>query len=272
LQETELIELGKNLKKIRLANKIELTKIADRTKININFLKDMEAGKFDFLPELYVRSFLKLYLKELGPDAGHFLDEYDTIKGEKDLKVTIVTDEDLKNIKKPGQFRNQVSTIIEKLKPYLRQMNFIWLGIGALLILLVLFSLTRDNNQDQPIISAGSLDNSLLEPSKAIVDTSSGSRYVTHLFNNKPKNLNLELTALQRTWLQISVDDSMAKEHIFDAGMKHNWQAKDKFRLRIGNAAGIRLVLNGKDLGPLGQAGRVINIDVTKDGIQNRSL
>jgi len=270
LREEEFSEFGKKLKKTRENKKIDLKKISDQTKININFLNSIEEGKFDFLPELYVRSFLKLYLQRLGEDAAHFLEEYDSINTDEELKVTVVTNEDLKNIKKSKQLRDQVSTIIEKIKPYIRQINLIWLSIGAIIIFFVIYSLIKSGN-DQQIISAGSTRKSLTEPQKNSQDSTHSSLYVEKTFNKK-KELNLGLKAVERTWLQISVDDSVAKEHVFDSGMAHIWYAKEKFRLRIGNAAGIRLYLNGRDLGPLGRSGEVIKIDLSEDGIQNRSL
>jgi len=270
LKEQELIDYGKKLKKLRQSKKIELKKIADRTRINMNYLKNIEDGEFDFLPELYVQSFLKLYLQQIEEDVPGLLEEYHSIKSDQKLKVTVITDDDLKNIKKAGHFRSQVSTIIKKIKPYIRQMNILWFGIGAIIIFLVIYSLIKAGN-DQRIISAGSTSQSFTEPVKMTVDTLSSPRYVNRLFEKKD-NLSLELKILERTWLQISIDDSFARDHIFDSGMTYGWQAHDKFRLRIGNAAGVRLILNGKDLGLLGKSGEVIKIDLTENGIQNNSF
>jgi len=270
LKEEDLIKFGEKLKKTRNEKKIDLNQISDQTKININFLTNIEEGNFNFLPELYVRSFLKLYLQELGEDALDFLNEYDSIKTEENLKVTVVTDEDLKDIKKQKLFRNQIATIIQKIKPYIRQINLIWLGIGAVIVFLVIYSLIKEKNNQQ-IISAGSTGQSFIEPQLNSADTTASFMRVNKVYNMK-KELDLELKALERTWLQINIDDSVAEEHIFDSGMAHNWHAKEKFRLNIGNAAGIRLFLNGKDLGPLGNSGEVIKINLTEEGIQNSSL
>lgn len=264
------MQLGEKLKQTREARSIELEHISNRTKININFLKDMEKGTFDFLPELYVRHFLKLYIRQLGEDTSKFLDEYDAITTGEELDVTIVTEEDIKDFIKPKQLRNQISHMIEKIKPYIRQLNFIWFAIGGLIIILIIYSLVKNGN-DQQIMTAGSTNKSLMKVQKNSLDTSS-SLFANKLFNRKKELLVLELKALERTWLQISIDDSVAKEYLFESGMDSSWQAEEKFKLWVGNAAGIRLFLNGKDLGPLGQAGKVIKIDVAEDGIQNNSL
>ena len=40
----------------------------------------------------------------------------------------------------------------------------------------------------------------------------------------------------------------------------HVWEAKKKFSLVIGNAAGVELKLNGKPLGKLGENGQVVKL------------
>lgn len=269
-KEEQLIEFGKKLKKIRQAKKFELKKVVEQTKININYLKNFEEGKFNFLPELYVRSFLKLYLQQLEEDASSLLDEYDAIKSSDQPKVTVVTEPDLKDEKKSGQVRSQIAAIIEKIKPYIRQMNLIWISIAGVIVFLVIYSLAKDGN-NQPIVSAGSTSQSVIEPVKYPADTVSSAPAVEKIVNQK-KELNLELKVIERTWLQISVDDSVAADHIFESGMARNWRALNKFQLHIGNAAGVRLILNGQDLGRLGNSGQVIKIDLTENGLQNSSL
>ncbi len=291
MREQELIDFGKKLKKIRNDKKLELKKLSELTKININYLKKIEEGQFDFLPKLYVRSFLKLYVQQLGEDWQGLLQEYDAIKAEtnkseeikpdviktekikseKPLKVTVITDEDLKKTKKPGHLHSQILTIIEKIKPYLRQMNIIWFALGVIIIFFAIYSLLKEKN-DQPIISAGGvIGESLIEPQSILPDTIAPSQDEKQV-SQISQNLNLELKALETTWLQIIVDDSIAKELTFDSGTAHSWQAKEKFKLRVGNAAGIRLFLNGRDLGKLGDSGEVIKFDLTEAGIQSSSL
>jgi transcriptional regulator with XRE-family HTH domain len=268
LNKTDLMQLGEKIQQTRKEKKITLENIADQTKINIEFLKSMEQGRFDFLPDLYVRNFLKLYVRQLGQDSSAFLDEYDEIVHKDEPKIQTVTDEELKNFKPPKQLRSQISNIIEKIKPYIRQMNVLWLILGAIIVVLVVYSLVQ-NQDNQQIIRAGTTGTSLVEIKNNPV---AAPQVVKQDFFRRGQDLNLELTAVERTWLTISIDDSSAREHVFDYGMKYTWQAKERFNLLIGNGSGIRLSLNGKDLGPLGDPGEVVRIDVTEDGVRNNSL
>lgn len=270
MREDELVQLGAKLQEARKKKKIELEAIAEQTKINIGFLKKMEAGKFDFLPELYVRNFLKLYLNFIGQDASDFLNEYDSItkKSEPEPEITTISDEDLKKFKPPRQFKTRFSNLIERIKPYIRQLNVLWIILGVVIIAVIIYSVIPDKDNGQ-LIQAGAPVKSIVEAPKSPVDT---SVIVAPKLVQKKNDLNLELKALERTWLQITVDDSAAQEHIFDRGMNHSWNARDRFKLLIGNGSGVRLFLNGKDLGPLGQTGQVVKFDVTEDGIKNSSF
>ena len=73
-----MAELHKNLKSLRRERKIDLKAIEKRTKIDIEYLKAIESGKFEVLPSTYIRLFLKAYCVEIGADpvdALHQLDE-----------------------------------------------------------------------------------------------------------------------------------------------------------------------------------------------------
>jgi hypothetical protein len=81
-------------KKLREDQKIDLTDIENRTKINIKYLKALEAGNFDLTQEPYTRLFLRAYINEIGADpdvAISELSEYllkkDSSKSEETVKT-----------------------------------------------------------------------------------------------------------------------------------------------------------------------------------------
>lgn len=271
-KEKALVQLGKNLREARESKKLTLEKIANRTKININFLNNIETGKFDFLPTLFVRNFLKMYVQELGKGAQHFLDDYDAILSTKKSGRETITDDDLKNFESNDQQEDVFSKLKKMVEPYLRQKKFILLGVGVICVILIIFSLLNgDNNHSAYLPDSTS---TVLSNSNSIyknkLDTSA-LPIASKLFANN-KKLSLELQTLEKTWLQIAIDDSAAKDYIFDTGKNARWEAKEKYLLRIGNGGGIKLFLNGVDLGELGEKGEVVTLLLNKDGIQNSTL
>ncbi|MDH7605836.1 MAG: helix-turn-helix transcriptional regulator, partial [Melioribacter sp.] len=69
-----LIKFAEELKFIRVEKGISLQQISNHTKIDIKFLQKIEEGDFNFLPEIYVKAFIKEYAQTLE------LDPYDVIK------------------------------------------------------------------------------------------------------------------------------------------------------------------------------------------------
>jgi len=54
------------------------------------------------------------------------------------------------------------------------------------------------------------------------------------------------------------VDGALAEEGVLRTGDTRSWVAEQAITLRTGNAGGIRLTLNGEDLGTMGGVGEVV--------------
>lgn len=67
----------------------------------------------------------------------------------------------------------------------------------------------------------------------------------------------LRITAAEETWLAIGVDDESEKSLILKPGDSRTWTARDGFTLTIGNAGGITVSLDGRELPKLGNSGQV---------------
>jgi curved DNA-binding protein CbpA len=70
----------------------------------------------------------------------------------------------------------------------------------------------------------------------------------------------VELIASESTWLSATIDDKASKEMILKAGDKVKWTAKNNVSLIIGNAAGLKVIFDGKEIGTLGEKGKVVRL------------
>ena len=70
----------------------------------------------------------------------------------------------------------------------------------------------------------------------------------------------LEVFATDTTWLIVTIDGTQKKELLLKPGESAKWQANQNFSLKIGNAGGINLTFDGKNLGPPGKKGQVIRL------------
>ena len=70
----------------------------------------------------------------------------------------------------------------------------------------------------------------------------------------------LELIAEYTTWVLITIDDGESKEMLLQQGDRIKLSAKKDFSLKIGNAGGIKLIFDGKEIGPLGEEDQVVTL------------
>ncbi len=73
-------EIGLVLKEGRLARGLEIGDIARSTCISAHYLKAMEEGKFQTIPNVFDKGYLKLYAKALDMDTKPLLAMFEQMK------------------------------------------------------------------------------------------------------------------------------------------------------------------------------------------------
>ena len=73
-------EFASELRAHREASGMSLEELFDRTRINPEYLRAIETGNYDILPDIYVRLFIKKYAQEVGLDVDETLNKYDKIR------------------------------------------------------------------------------------------------------------------------------------------------------------------------------------------------
>ena len=81
--------------------------------------------------------------------------------------------------------------------------------------------------------------------------------------------VELALTATEETWLSVSSDGTPVFSGLLEANQTKTIEGKEFAKLRVGNAAGLEVRLNGKPLGPLGAHGQVRDLVFTSDKFQS---
>ena len=74
---------------------------------------------------------------------------------------------------------------------------------------------------------------------------------------NAPVQLNL--VAVERTYMRVVVDGEVAFEGRVLPGNAYPFEAETQIEVLVGSGAAIRIVYNGRDLGLMGTFGQVIN-------------
>jgi hypothetical protein len=81
--------------------------------------------------------------------------------------------------------------------------------------------------------------------------------------------IKLRLEVVDTVWIRAVADGERVLEGIYRAGGElEPIEAEKEVELKVGNAGGVSLALNGKDLGLIGPRGRVRSVMVTPEGVE----
>lgn len=277
-----LQNLGSDLARQRQAKGMTIAQISDKTKITGHYIEKMENGQFDFLPIVYVKAFLRTIAFEIGLDPEVMVKQLIDFKSNvKEISPEIPqaemeqSEQSVANQSNAGDGKEKLfiqgegykekATIKTGIKKWNTPFIFIVIFVTIASILYILLS--RGKSEIPQEIETGL---SVVAPSSKIYPEN--SNLVPIHSESKPdtsKDVQLFLTikAIETAWVRIIHQDSLVDEGIFSPGDVRTWNSHKKFYMKIGNAGGIRLVLDGRELGTPGERGRIANILVTKDGI-----
>ncbi len=83
------------------------------------------------------------------------------------------------------------------------------------------------------------------------------------------KKLNLRIEFSERTWMQVALDGAAPEQYLFDPSDESSWNADEKIKLHIGNAGGVRIFLDGKELPVGGMSGSPLLLTIPDDFTSN---
>ena len=72
---------------------------------------------------------------------------------------------------------------------------------------------------------------------------------------------------MDTTWLRVYLDGELVFGNFLQKGEDRAWDAQRDISIRIGNAAGLRLTVNGVEQGSLGEPGGVVVVEHTPDSL-----
>lgn len=237
-------ELGDMLREARERKGVSPAEVEEATKIRQRLIVALEEEDYDTLPErIYTKGLLKNYARYLGLDIGEVM----RLFGEEEALT-------------PVPPASQALGSPPFLSPDLIVILVIFMAVGVLgfwgyrqylaPILTPLFQAT-------PTVEASS-------PTPEVTPTSTPSPSPSPTFTPTEvvtTGLHLEIEILTRTWLEVTLDGEEAFRGLVEAGETQTWSASEVIALHVGNAAGVRAVLNGQELPPLGESGEVVDVE-----------
>ena len=271
-----LTKFAQELKKAREKAEVTLQNLSARSRLDIKFLQAMENGDFSFLPEIYVKAFIKDYAKFIGLDENEIIKKYEAAKKGKDYnkleekenkEVEKDQNEKVKDKKEklfedqkksPNKIKTKSSYGLSLDKKNLK--IFAIIGCVLIIIIVAIIIFTSDNTPEI-IVQEKPYDQVRNETQKRYIENKQTIPVKTK------EDLSLQIFAEDTSWIKVKSDTAAPKEFTIFPGNTININSKEKFVMIIGNSGGITMNLNGNKLDFAGQNKQIKYITITKEGI-----
>ncbi|MEV5707851.1 helix-turn-helix domain-containing protein [Actinoallomurus sp. NPDC052274] len=233
--------IGGTLAKARQEAGLSVPQVAGRTRIRETVLQAIERDDFSMCGgDFYARGHIRSIARATGIDPEPLVQEYDDAHGGPPQAVSARLAFEAKTPVK----------ILERRSPN-------WSAAMAVaLVAVVLYGIFR--------VATGQERHKSAERAAAPAATATATVRPSHtaaVAQAPRKEVTVRLKAKRASWL--SVEDDKGKQlfsGVIRAGQSQEWSAKKHIRLVIGNGGGVRLTVNGKDLGTPGPDGQVVRL------------
>ena len=300
--ENGLAELGDLLRETRESKGLSLEQVEEATRIRRSFLHALEEERFSDLPgEVYVRGFVRNYAQFLGLDPDELLAEYRSRSKTALSDVPQVLDEPLltSSVIKRGLpivlgVVAFVALVVLGWFAYNRFFSTPLNGGTASKDATVTATPTSTNTPSatgratvEPTTTKAMGAAATLRPTAT--DTRRPTATVTRMRPTPsatmtpmvgatpspealpspavPEEIRVKASVTADTWLLVRVDGERVLEAILSPGDTRVWVGEESVTLRVGNAAGLVLVVNGIEIPPLGEQGEVVDLEYTLDNL-----
>lgn len=224
-----------------------LEELATQTRIKKCYLQAIEEGRFDELPiEVYARSYIKTYGETLGINPESILNEY-----EEYLKSKKQTAQKIEAVFTEKASERRGFYFLKNLPRWTHLAGIIFIVI---VLVIFLYQLGKKEEKIPPAVTQPVTE-----------ETPQIEEKTENLAQNPPQEQKLQIEATDEVWMRITIDDREIKEFLLNPGQKIELKAQKSFKLHIGNAGGVKISFNSKDLGRLGQPGQVVYLQLPQD-------
>lgn len=229
----DLEKIGGFLKEKRESKGLTLADVSNKLYIRKSLINALESGNWQLLPhEIYVRGYLKEYANLLNV----YSEIADDLKQQGESTV-------------PPEIPIQQKT--ESKHRRIPKRAFIY---PLSFVLIVGFFILSQLNRHEPVAPTHPTELA----SKNIIDDVTTDNTPTVVEASTVKKLMI--TCQERTWVSVVIDDIEKKEFMLNPQDIIILNAKATYDLLIGNAGGVRLILDGKDVQFSGMSGEVKRI------------
>ncbi len=272
-----LEKFAEELKEQRESLEISVSELYEITRIDKNYLVEMEKGNFEIMPDVYMRAFIRKYADAVELDANETIKKYEAAQNGKTVSKEVETyaeDEPEAEITLIDDEPKLKETVISETNynPYIIIIFIIAVALIGYFYYAFIYSANNKIIVEQRVENIISGRNSKANTSRfelkrnnSNVEANNDSKSNSGL--TKTDSLTLKINALDTVWFRTQIDKAKTDEFILNPNRSKVLNAKSQIDILVGNTGGIEFVLNGKKLKFDGKKGEIRKIIINSDGI-----
>jgi cytoskeletal protein RodZ len=249
---------GASFRKAREAAGLPLDRIAAETRISTRFLLAIESEDFHLLPGgVFNRGFVRSYAERLGMDPDQAVSDYSRISASAEEPLDVLRD-------------------VERASTRKTERSLYPIAAAILLILIAVYYVVNRGAWIKPAtpepraVESAPAATPPSEATLAPVDVPIPATPAEPVpaAPAQTSALALDVDVRDTTWIYISTDGTVVLSEVLAAGSTRRFSAERSIDIKIGNAGGATMKINGRDMGPLGGSGQVREFTITPDNAQ----
>ncbi|MHB0976013.1 MAG: helix-turn-helix domain-containing protein [Candidatus Aquicultorales bacterium] len=238
-EEAQAMTVGRILSDARLRRGESVSDVEKATKIRARFILAIEENNYGAIAgDVYARGFIRTYASHLGLDPQPLIEQY------------------IQEYDHPLKFDSKIRPREEPRRSEGWGRRFsTTLSIVACMLLLLYWGATASRKTiDREIKSAMNAKTPTSQPNAGMKPPTTPQTTI------KPSGVNITLTAVddEGCWLSVLVDGQPTFEGILQKNQTQELKGTQEVIVTIGNAGGISIKRDGKDLGKIGERGAVV--------------
>lgn len=280
-----LNKFAEELKEARIKSEASIQQIASKTRIDLKFLENIENGNFSFLPDLYIKAFIREYAKFVGLDDQITLKKFEAARHGKQYDELGNTEEEVKKTKpekeEPSPKSRETLKKVPTFEAYnssssesegsskvdKKKMTMIGAAGGAVVLLIIIY-FAFFNNSSEIVVPE--------KPYSEVVQDNQ-PRYVQDAPNKQTQeitnttagdSLSLLVQTDDSSWIKVLLDSTRVVEYTLLPHTEKDIKALRSYKMIVGNASAIQFKLNNKLLKFTGNKHEVKYVSIDSTGLK----
>ncbi|HEX2026503.1 MAG TPA: RodZ domain-containing protein [Nitriliruptorales bacterium] len=238
------IGIGEALATAREERGRTLEEASRATRVRAEYLVALEDEDFGALGgDVYAKGFLRTYARYLGLDPEPLLTQY------------------RRYVETSGY---DPHALVEH--PVARQPRegpptwFVWVAVAVVVTVIALAVVGTVGGRTPQQAAPDTTDRSVRSPTQEPTGDSGVTTRPSPTPSPSPTGVELALLLEERSWVRVRIEQRTVFEDTLPAGETKQFRAPARIEVRLGNAGGVRLVLNGRDLGSPAGRGEAVTV------------